>query len=127
VHLHVGDLKRGLGFYRDVLGFELMAFMPGAAAFVAAGGYQYHLGLNVWRGEVVSSAPPGRVGLCHWTVVLAEHEQVAAIGERVSAAGIPTEERAGDEAGGFLVRDPWGNAVLLVTPEVLATRAEGMS
>ena len=70
VHLHVGDLERGLGFYRDVLGFELMAFIPGAAAFVAAGGYHHHLGFNVWRGEGVPPAPQGRVGLRHWTVVL---------------------------------------------------------
>ncbi len=52
VHLHVGGLERGVGFYRDVLGFELMTFMPGAAAFVAAGGY-HHLGFNIWRGEGV--------------------------------------------------------------------------
>jgi catechol 2,3-dioxygenase len=49
VHLHVGDLERGLAFYRDVLGLELMTFMLAAAAFVSAGGY-HHLGFNVWRG-----------------------------------------------------------------------------
>ncbi|HEY6581252.1 MAG TPA: VOC family protein, partial [Rubrobacter sp.] len=78
VHLHVGDLERGLGFYRDVLGFELMAFMPGAAAFVSAGGYHHHLGFNVWRGEGVPPVPEGRVGLRHWTVVLEDSRQVAA-------------------------------------------------
>ena len=126
VHLHVGDLERGLGFYRDVLGFELMAFMPGAAAFVAAGGYHHHLGFNVWRGEGVPPAPQGRVGLLHWTVVLEEHEQVAAVGERVRAAGISTEEREGGAADGFLVRDPWGIAVLFVTPEGLAARGASL-
>jgi catechol 2,3-dioxygenase len=113
VHLHVGDLERGLGFYRDVLGFEQTAFMPGAAAFVAAGGYHHHLGFNVWRGEGVSAAPEGRVGLRHWTVVLEEQEQVAAVGERVRAAGIVIEE----SERGFLVRDPWEVAVLFITPE----------
>jgi catechol 2,3-dioxygenase len=113
MHLHVGDLERGLGFYRDVIGFEQTAFMPGAAAFVAAGGYHHHLGFNVWRGEGVSPAPQGRVGLRHWTVVLEEQEQLAEVGERVRAAGIATEEYE----RGFLVRDPWEIAVLFVTPE----------
>jgi catechol 2,3-dioxygenase len=127
VHLHVSDLEGGLGFYRDVLGFELMTFMPGAAAFVAAGGYHHHLGFNVWRGEGVPPAPQGRVGLRYWTVVLEGPEQVAAVGEQVRAASISTEEREGGRAGGFLVRDPWGIAVLFVTPEGLAAREEGPS
>jgi catechol 2,3-dioxygenase len=121
MHLHVGDLERGLGFYRDVLGFELMAFIPGAAAFVAAEGYHHHLGFNVWRGEGVPPAPQGRVGLRHWTVVLEEQEQVAAVDERVRSAGIATE----DHESGFLVRDPWEIAVLFVTPEGSAAREEG--
>jgi catechol 2,3-dioxygenase len=123
MHLHVGDLERGLGFYRDVLGFEQMAFIQGAAAFVAAGGYHHHLGFNIWRGEGVPPAPQGRVGLRHWTVVLEDLDQVAAVNERVRAAGISTEEREGS----FLVRDPWGIAVLFVTPEGLAARQGGQS
>jgi catechol 2,3-dioxygenase len=58
VHLHVGDLERGLAFYRDVLGFELVTLMPGAAAFVSAGGYHHHLAFNLWRGTGV---PPPRL------------------------------------------------------------------
>src|SRR5215211_8022462 len=103
VHLHVGDLERGLAFNRDVLGFELMSFMPGAAAFVAAGGYHHHLGFNVWRGEGVPPAPAGRVGLRHWTVELDGPEEVAAVRERVFTAEVATEEHE----RGFLVRDPW--------------------
>ena len=114
VHLHVGDIERGLSFYTGVLGFERMFSMP-TAAFVAAGGYHHHLGFNVWRGEGVPPAPESRVGLRHWTVVLEDREEVAAVSERVRAAGIATEERE----GGFLVRDPWGIAVLFVTPEGL--------
>jgi catechol 2,3-dioxygenase len=116
VHLHVGDLERGLGFYRDVLGFELMTFMAGAAAFVSAGGYHHHLGFNIWRGEGVPPVPEGRVGLRHWTVVLDDPEEVEAVRERVRAGGIATEER---EGGGFLVRDPWGIAVLFVPAQSL--------
>jgi catechol 2,3-dioxygenase len=103
VHLHVGDLDRGLAFYRDVLGFELMTFMPGAAAFVAAGGYHHHLGFNIWRGEGVPPVPEGRIGLRHWTVMLDYPEEIEAVRERVQAAGVEVE----DEGEGFLVRDPW--------------------
>ena len=100
-----------------MLGFELMTFIPGAAAFVSAGGYHHHLGFNVWRGEGVPPVPEGRVGLRHWTVVLEDSRQVAAVAERVRAAGISTEEREGGGADGFLVRDPWGIAILFATPE----------
>ncbi len=109
VHLHLGDLDRGLAFYRDVLGFELMTFMPGAAAFVSAGGYHHHLGFNVWRGEGVGPAPAGRVGLRHWTIVLYDPADLDAVRRRVRAAGVEVEER---EGGGFVVRDPWEIAVL---------------
>ena len=109
VHLHVGDLDRGLDFYRDVLGFELMTLMPGAAAFVSAGGYHHHLGFNVWRGEGVPPAPAGRVGLRHWTVVLDDPADLAAVRERVRAVGVEVEE---GEGGGFFVRDPWSIATV---------------
>jgi catechol 2,3-dioxygenase len=108
LHLHVGDLDRGLAFYRDVLGFELMTFMPGAAAFVSAGGYHHHLGFNIWRGEGVPPVPEGRVGLRHWTVMLDYPEEIEAVRERVRAAGIEVE----DKGEGFLVRDPWDIATV---------------
>src|SRR5215203_59878 len=117
VHLHVGDLERGLGFYRNVLGFELMTFMPGAAAFVSAGGYHHHLGFNIWRGEGVPPVPEGRVGLRQWTVVLEEPGDVAAVRERVLADGIEAEEGEGGGAAGFLVRDPWDIAVRFATQD----------
>jgi catechol 2,3-dioxygenase len=118
VHLHVGDLEQGLDFYRDVLGFEQTALIPGAAAFVAAGGYHHHLGFNVWRGEGVPPVPEGRVGLRHWTVVLEDQAQVVEVGERTLAAGIATEEHE----SGFLVRDPWGIPVLFTAPDAPAGR-----
>jgi catechol 2,3-dioxygenase len=102
VHLHVGDIERGLSFYQGVLGFERMFSMP-TAAFVAAGGYHHHLGFNVWRGEGVGPAPVGRVGLRHWTTVLDDPADLDAVRRRVRAAGVEVEERVG---GGFVVRDP---------------------
>jgi catechol 2,3-dioxygenase len=108
LHLHVGDVDRGLAFYRDVIGFDLMALLP-SAAFVSAGGYHHHLGFNVWQGLGVPPAPAGTVGLRQWTVELPEAADVAALRARAEAAGAPVEERD----GGVVVRDPWDIAMLV--------------
>jgi catechol 2,3-dioxygenase len=108
LHLHVGDVDRGLAFYRDVIGFGVEANL-GSAAFVAAGGYHHHLGFNVWRGRGVGPAPDHTVGLDHWTVRLERPEEVAAVRARAEAAGVAVEPAE----HGFLVRDPWANALLL--------------
>jgi catechol 2,3-dioxygenase len=110
VHLHVADIDRGLRFYRDVLGFEVMVNL-GSAAFVSAGGYHHHLGFNVWLGKDVGPRPDGTAGLRYWVIVLRSAEDVAAVRGRAEAAGLPVEERD----GGFLVRDPWGTAVVVAT------------
>ena len=107
VHLHVGDIERALGFYRDVLGFEVMASIP-SASFVSAGGYHHHLGFNVWLGPDVQPLPPNTAGLRHWTVVLVSSDDVAAVRARADAAGFTTQ----DQEHGFLVRDPWQTAVV---------------
>ena len=109
LHLHVGDIDRGLAFYRDLIGFEVWWVMP-SAAFVAAGGYHHHLGFNTWRGEGVPAAPAGIVGLREWTVELPAAGDVAAVRARLEAAGVPVE----DAARGFLVRDPWAMALRVV-------------
>lgn len=108
LHLHVGDVDEALAFYRDVLGFAEQANL-GTAAFVSAGGYHHHLGFNVWRGRGVGPAPEHAVGLRRWTVRLPAAGDVAAVRERVEAAGIAVEDRA----GGFLVRDPWRTALAI--------------
>lgn len=101
LHLHVGDVAGALAFYRDVVGFELMTDF-GSAAFVAAGGYHHHLGLNRWKGPGVPPAPAGVVGIERWTVEL-DATALAALAERLAAAGIAAEPAG----GGFRVRDPW--------------------
>ncbi|MBI5106773.1 MAG: VOC family protein [Solirubrobacterales bacterium] len=115
LHLHVGDLERGLAWYRDVLGFEVQALLP-TAAFVSAGGYHHHLGFNIWRGEGVPAVPEHVAGLRHWTVLLPEDADVAAVRERAAAAGGAVEERP----CGVLLRDPWGIALLVATAPVPA-------
>lgn len=106
LHLHVGDIADGLRFYADVLGFEVQANL-GSAAFVSAGGYHHHLGFNIWKGAGVGPAPPHTAGLRKWTVELPAKEDVAAVRARVARAGIAVDS----VDGGFLVRDPWHNAV----------------
>jgi catechol 2,3-dioxygenase len=110
LHLHVGDIDEGLAFYVEVIGFELQANL-GSAAFVSAGGYHHHLGFNVWQGQGVGPAPAHTVGLRHWTVEIPSDGAVADVRSRVTGAGISVEP----VAGGFIVRDPWRNAVVLTT------------
>jgi catechol 2,3-dioxygenase len=110
VHLHVGDLARATAFYDDVLGFEPMAHMP-SAAFVSAGGYHHHLGLNTWRGEGAPPVPDDAVGLRRWTIVLDDAGQVDAVRRRLSDASIESTDRD----GAVEVRDPWGIPVLVTT------------
>jgi catechol 2,3-dioxygenase len=109
LHLHVGDVERALGFWRDGIGFQVMTRFP-SAAFIAAGGYHHHLGLNTWRGEGVPPQPDGVVGLRLWTILLDDADQVAAVRGRVEVARVELEERP----GGFLARDPWRNAVAIL-------------
>jgi catechol 2,3-dioxygenase len=108
LHLHVGDVEQALGFWRDLIGFEVMTRFP-SAAFISAGGYHHHLGLNTWRGEGVPSVPAGTVGLRHWTIVLEDLAEVAAVRSRLTAAGAPVE----DSPGGFLTADPWDNRLVV--------------
>jgi catechol 2,3-dioxygenase len=110
LHLHVGDLERALGLYRDVIGFEVMTRLP-TAAFMSAGGYHHHLGLNTWRGEGAPPAPDDAIGLERWTVLLRDDAGLAALRGRLDSAGIEHQ----DVDGGLLVRDPWNNALLFTT------------
>jgi catechol 2,3-dioxygenase len=111
VHLHVGDLEAATGFYRDVVGFDVMTHLP-SAVFVAAGGYHHHVGFNTWRGAGVPPAPESSMGLRHYEVVLRDEDELAALRSRVERAGDVFEERA----DGPLLRDPSGNALLFRVP-----------
>ncbi len=110
VHLHVGDIEEALGFYRDIVGFEVMTRFE-SAAFIAAGGYHHHLGLNTWRGEGVPPAPEGSVGLRHWTVVLPQSTDIDELCSRVQSAGLAHE----DSGDGLLLADPWNNRLLVTS------------
>jgi catechol 2,3-dioxygenase len=103
VHLHVGDVDRGLAFYRDLLGFEVWAQLP-TAAFVSAGGYHHHLAFNTWMERGVEAAPEPAVGLRHWTVQLPGSADVELVAARLENAGLAPDRMA----GGFEIADPWG-------------------
>ena len=109
VHLHANDLREAVRFYRDVLGFDSMAAMP-SAAFLSAGGYHHHLGVNTWRGEGIPGAPGGDVvGLRRWNLVLESQDELDRVAERLEAAGAPVE----GDARGVTTRDPAGISVRL--------------
>ena len=96
-------------FFRDVLGFGLMAQLGGQAAFLAAGGYHHHIGANTWESAGASPPPPGSAALRHATIVLAGEDQRDRLLDRVRASG----QEPVESAAGPLVRDPSGNALAL--------------
>jgi catechol 2,3-dioxygenase len=110
LHLHVGDLDAAKRFYVDVVGFDVMTYLP-SAVFVAAGGYHHHVGFNTWRGPGVPPAPDGTVGLRRFTVVLRDEAELDALLTRAQAAGVDVEHTA----DGPVLRDPSGNALLFRT------------
>jgi catechol 2,3-dioxygenase len=89
VHLKVADLDRALGFYRDVLGFELMQRMGDQAAFLAAGGYHHHIGLNTWESAGAPPPPRGTTGLYHFAIRYPTRAALSDALRRVLDAGIP--------------------------------------
>ena len=110
IHLHVSDLDQALYFYHSVLGFDLMGRDDRLGmAFVSAGGYHHHIGLNTWQGKGAPPAPDGALGMRHFTVKLPEPDALDQVLVRVDGAGLTRTERAGD----VLLHDPSGNTVLL--------------
>ncbi|MBQ0748838.1 MAG: VOC family protein [Roseovarius sp.] len=114
VHLKVADLDRAIGFYSGVLGFELQQKFGNRAAFLSAGGYHHHLGLNTWESLGGTPAPRGHTGLYHTAFLYPDRAQLADALRRVIRAGI-TIEGAADHgvSEAIYVSDPDGNGVEL--------------
>src|SRR5213596_3761429 len=87
VHLKVSDLERALAFYRDVLGFELTQRYGDQAAFLSAGGYHHHIGLNTWESQGGSPPPRGATGLYHVAIVYPTRAELADALRRLIQAG----------------------------------------
>jgi catechol 2,3-dioxygenase len=114
VHLKVADLERAIGFYRDVLGFELMQRMGDQAAFLSAGGYHHHIALNTWESLDGTAPPFGTTGLYHHAIMYPTRTALADALRRLSAAGIGLEGAADHGVSQSLyLRDPDGNGVEL--------------
>jgi catechol 2,3-dioxygenase len=114
VHLKVSDIERALGFWRDVLGFEVMQQLGDQAAFLSAGGYHHHIGLNTWQSRGGSPPPPGTTGLFHVAVRYPTREALAAAVQGVLDAGIRlhgASDHGVSEA--IYLADPDGNGVEL--------------
>ena len=114
VHLKVADLERALGFYRDVLGFELTQRFGSQAAFLSAGGYHHHIGLNTWESAGGQPPPAGATGLYHVAILYPTRAELADAVRRVLKAGIPLEgasDHGVSEA--IYLRDPDQNGVEL--------------
>ena len=112
VHLHVRDIPEAERFYRDVLGFDLMAHLGSEATFLSAGGYHHHVGGNTWAGHGASPPPPGSAALRHATILVPDDAERDRLAGRVADTG--REPEAVD--GGVIVRDPSQNSWLITTP-----------
>lgn len=114
VHLKVADLDRAIAFYRDILGFELNQKFGEKAAFLGAGGYHHHIGLNVWESAGGTPPPPGHTGLYHAAFLYPDRAALAAVFRKVVEAGI-TLDGAADHgvSEAIYLRDPDGNGVEL--------------
>jgi len=114
VHLKVADLDRALGFYRDVLGFDVTQRVGDSAAFLSAGGYHHHLGLNTWDSRGGAPAPPGTTGLYHVAIRYPDRASLADALIRLQRAGIRLDGAADHGVSeAVYLRDPDGNGVEL--------------
>lgn len=109
VHLHVAQLDQAADFYEKVLGFDFVMAYMNSAAFLSAGGYHHHVGLNVWNGVGAAPNPPDAVGLRYFTINLVNQGEMQSLLERLQGAGTAYEQR---ETGLFL-RDPAENGILI--------------
>src|SRR5258705_11596814 len=89
VHLTVTDLERSLVFYRDLLGFELQQYFGDSAAFISAGGYHHHIGLNTWHSKNAGPAPIRAAGLYHTAIVYPTRKDLAIVLQRLIDANYP--------------------------------------
>ena len=114
VHLHISDLDQALDFYHRLLGFDLMGQDKSLGmAFVSAGGYHHHIGLNTWQGKGAPPPPESSLGLRHFTVLLPDKRALDLVQSRMDQVGLHyTESR-----GGLLLSDPSQNGVLLTSED----------
>lgn len=89
VHLKVSDLEASLKFYRDLLGFEVQQYLGDSAAFISAGGYHHHIGLNTWHSKNAGPAPTKAAGLFHTAILYPTRKDLAIVFKRLLEADYP--------------------------------------
>src|SRR5438093_2395547 len=113
VHLKVSDIDRALAFYEGVLGFDVMARMGDEAAFISAGGYHHHIGLNTWE-SAGGSPPPGTTGLYHFAILYPTRAELAGALRRLLGANLPLDGASDHGVSEALyLRDPDQNGIEL--------------
>lgn len=129
IHLKVADLDRAIRFYHDILGFQITQRMGKSAAFLSAGGYHHHIGLNTWDSAAGPPPAPGTTGLYHVAILYPTRASLADALRRLIAARIPLDGAADHGVSEALyLRDPDGNGVELYTdrpPEQWPRSADG--
>lgn len=114
VHLKVADIERSLAFYTGVLGFELQQRLGDEAAFISAGGYHHHIGLNTWQSKGASPSPPGHTGLFHVAIRYPDRATLADALRRLIEAGVPLSGASDHGVSEALyLNDPDGNGIEL--------------
>lgn len=114
VHLKVADLDRSTAFYRDVLGFDVMQHFGRQAAFLSAGGYHHHIGLNTWESKGATPPAPGHTGLYHTAILYPARADLARALKRLIEAKYPLDGASDHGVSEALyLRDPDGNGVEL--------------
>ena len=114
VNLKVADLERALSFYRDLLGFELIQKIGDQAAFISAGGYHHHIGLNTWDSEGGTPPPPGHTGLYHTAILYPNRKELAKALKTLLNADYPLQGAADHGVSeAIYLADPDGNGVEL--------------
>jgi len=112
VHLRVANLDRAIAFYSGILGFPLTQRYGAGAAFLGAGGYHHHIGLNTWESLGAPPPPPGHTGLYHSAFLYPSRPALAEVLARIVAAGIPIDGAADHGVSeAIYLRDPDGNGV----------------
>ncbi len=112
VHLKVSDIDRAIAFYGDVMGFELQERLGNDAAFMSAGGYHHHLGLNTWHSRGGSAPPANTTGLYHFAILYPDRPALATALKRLVDANWPIDgasDHGVSEA--IYLRDPDGNGI----------------
>jgi catechol 2,3-dioxygenase len=114
IHLRVNDLNKAVEFYRDILGFQLMALWPGAG-FLSAGGYHHHIGVNVWNSRGAQPLPEDSLGLVNYEIILPNSVAMDNLLNHLAALNQLVEKR--DEK--WLIRDPSQNKIKLTIADIL--------